>query len=307
MMFINSIKLFGSNWVKVLKFLLYYVVIWGLCFALFLPVFFEIKDVVLENLQSEQIQSCLVGVFQGGLGENLYKIIHIVLITCADIFAANLGMAIYGLIVAFVFLPFLISIGKFAFDEMLYSYMTSKAKIGFFSALVKTLKRSVLFSLCRTGYNIIFLAGVFAVVYGFGQISNAFFITYFLPLTLFVVLVLLFSLNQIIILGWAPATIVFDCNVFSAYRKGVKAVKRHFWTIFGTTGLFFILFWALSMIFGVYVLIALIPIMAAMLCVYNMVVFFYSQGMRFYVNENNILTPKKLEEVDNINKTAYIL
>ena len=307
MMFVNSIKLFGSNWVKVLKFLLYYVVIWGLCFALFLPVFFEFKDLVSSNFQSADMFSSFSGVFQGALGTNLHNIMQTSYLTLIDVFKANLGLAIYGLIVVFVFLPFFINVGKYALNEMLYSYMTSKAKVGFFSALVKSLKKSVPFALCKTFYNILFFAITLAIVYGIGLVEDAFFISYFLPLVIFIVLVLLFTLNQITVLGWAPASIVFDCNVFSAYRKGVKAVKRHFWSILGTTIIYFFLFWALAMIFGVYSLIVLVPIISALLCVYNMVVFFSSQGMRFYVNENKILTPKKLEEVDNINKTAYIL
>ena len=307
MMFVNSIKLFGSNWSKTLKFLLYYIVIWGICFALFLPVFFEFKDLVVANVQSANTLDSFNGVFKGALGTNLHNIIHTSFLICVDAFNANLGLAIYGLVVVFVFLPFFINIGKYALNEMLYSYMTSKTKIGFFSALVKGLKRSVVFSLCKTFYNILFFAIAFSAVYGIGLVEDAFFISYFLPLVIFFVLVLLFTLNQITVLGWGPASIVFDCNAFSAYRKGIKAVRRHFWSIFGTTLIYFLLFWALAMIFGIYSLIVLVPIISALLCIYNMVVFFSSQGMRFYVNEKNILTPKKLEEVDNINKTAYIL
>ena len=307
MMFVNSIKLFGSNWTKVLKFLLFYVVIWGLCFVLFLPAFFEFRSIVAVDFQSASLFDSFVGVFNGGLGQNIFNIIQTAVAICVDVFEANLGLAIYGLVVSFVFLPFFINIGKYTFNETLYSYMTSKAKVGFFSAFVKSLKKSIPFALCKTAYNIVFLGIVLAVVYGFSCVEDAFFVNYILPWVLFLVLVLLFSLNQIIIMGWAPASIVFDGNVFSSYRKGVKAVKRHFWSIFGTTIIFFLLFWALSMVFGVYVLLVFTPIMAALLCVYNMVVFFSSQGMRFYVNDNKILTPKKLEEVDNINKTAYIL
>ncbi len=307
MMFVNSIKLFGSNWVKALKFLLYYVVIWGICFALFLPVFFEFKDLIVAELQNGDILKSFTGVFQGQLGVNLHNLIWLSASILLQVFSANLGLAIYGLIVAFFFLPFLINVGKYTLDVMLYSYMTSKAKVGFFSALVKSLKKSLMFALCKTLYNMIFLALTFSVVYGVGLVNNLYFITYALPFVLFVLLVVLFTLNQITILGWAPASIVFDCNVFSAYRKGIKAVKRHFWAILSTTILYFFLFWALILVFGAYTLVALAPIMTALLCVYNMVVFFASQGMRFYVNERNILTPKKLEEVDNINKTAYIL
>ncbi len=305
MMFVNSIKLFGSNWAKVLKFLLYYVVVMGLSFALFLPAFFEFKDLLTTSLYSGM--NSFSGILAGSLGEGLHEMIVSTWGIVVSAFAKNLGLAIYGLIVLFVFMPFFVNVGKYTFYEMMYSYMTSKSKIGFFSAFALGLKKSLLFGLAKTFYNIIFLGATFSCVYAIGLIEDVAFIAHALPIIIFVLLVVLFSLNQILVLGWAPAMNVFDCNVFVGFRKGIKAVRRHFWSILGTTALYFVLFWTICLVFGLYPLVALTPIMTVALCVYNMVVFFTSQGMRFYVTNNKILTPKKLEEVDNINKTAYIL
>lgn len=305
MVFINSLKLFGSNITKALKFFLFYIVVWGLCFALFLPAFFAFKDLLASHFQT--LSSAYSGVFVGSLGTNISNLINVSFQSLKDIFSSNLGLAIYGLIVIFVFLPFFVNVGKYTLDEMLYSYMTSKNKLGFFSALVKSLKKSLLFAVTKTFYNLFFLGVTLLCVFGLGQIQDTTFVTYFLPLCVFLILVLFFTLFQLTVMGWVPAMIVFDCNVFAAYRKGFKAVKRHFWAVFGTTLLYFVLFWAIVMIFGIYSLIVLIPVMTALLCVYDMTSFFTSQGMRYYINASKILTPKKLEEVDNINKTAYIL
>jgi len=307
MMFVNSLKLFGSNFTKTLKFFLYYIVVLGVCFALLLPSFFEFKDMLAEIFASAKLN--IFGVFNisSGLGLGLRSLVFVVLYACVEMFKANLGLAIYAFVVMFVVLPFLVNIGKYALDEMLYSYMTSNTKLGFFSALIKGLKRSVPFAICKTLYNLVFSAIVFAAVFGLAMISNEIFVTYFFVIIVFLVLVLLFTFNQISVLGWACASIVFDCNVFSAYRKGIKAVKRHFWSIFGTTVLYFFLFWLVGLLCGACSFVVLIPLMTCLLCVYDMTVFFTSQGMRFYINNNKILTPKKLEEVDNINKTASIL
>ena len=305
MVFVNSLRLLRSNWSKALKFFLYYIVVWGICIALFLPVAFEFEQIFSSNFN--EISGYFAGVFKGNLGENLHGMIVTAGDAIVDIFDANVGLAIYGLIVVFVILPFVINVGKYTLECMLYSYMTSKNQIGFFSAFVKNLKKSVLFALCKVGYNLIFLAITISAVFGLGLVEDETFVRYLLPLAEILVLVLLFTLNQILVLGWAPASIVFDCGVFTAFRKGVKAVRRHFWKIFGVTFCYFLLFWALVMIFGVYTMIVLVPVMTILLTVYNMTVFFTSQGMRFYVNDSQILTPKKLEEVDNINKTAFLL
>lgn len=305
MVFINSIKLFGSNFTKALKFFLFYIFVWGLCFALFLPAFFGFKDLIVSHLQA--VSSTYVGVFAGNLGINIAILILTIFETLKQLFVTNVSLAIYGIFVIFIILPFFVNVGKYTLDEMLYSYMTSKSKLGFFSALVKSLKKSLLFAITKTFYNLLCLLIVGFVLFGLANVPSLFFISYILPFCVFVILVLFFTIHQLTVLGWASAMIVFDCNVFVAYHKGLKAVKRHFWTSFGTTFLYFFLFWALIMIFGVYTLIALIPFMTALLCVYDMTAFFTSQGMRFYVNDTQILTPKKLEEVDNINKTAFIL
>lgn len=305
MVFVNSLRLLRSNWSKALKFFLYYLVIWGISIALFLPVFFEFKGLFVDNFK--ELSSCFAGVFKGNLGQNIHSMINVASDTICEVFSANLGMAIYGLLVVFVLLPFLVNIGKYTLDSMLYSYMTSKSKVAFFSALVKNLRKSLLFALCKVVYNLVFLAITISAVFGLGLIKDKTFIKYVLPLAEIVVLVLLFTLSQILVLGWKPALIVFDCGVFTAFRKGVKAVGRHFWKIFGATFCYFLLFWALIMIFGVYTVIVLVPVMTILIAVYDMTAFFTSQGMRYYVNDTQILTPKKLEEVDNINKTACLL
>ena len=305
MVFINSLKLFKSNWLKVLKFLLYYIVIWGICFALFLPVFFEFKGLVSENFSAAGVK--FFGVFSGAFGANIQNFFSAAIDTFFDVFGANVGMAIYGFLVVFVFLPFLINIGKYALSSTLYYYMTSNSESGFLSALVKSLKKSVVFALAKTFYNLVFFSLLGIAIYGLTTFGNTIYVKYCLWIVVFLAISLFFALQQVTILGWIPALIVFDCNIFKAYQKGVKAAGRHLAKTFATALAFFLIFWAFIMIFGAYILALFVPLMAGLLCVYGMTQFFTSQGMRFYINANKILTPKKLEEVDNINKTAFIL
>ena len=305
-MFLNSIRLFGSNWSKSLKFFLFYVVVWAVSVALFLPVFFHFKSVIVPFLQ-DSTATVFVGVFKGSIGQNLLTLSLSFFTLIGQMFSQNLWLSIYSTIVIFFILPLLINIAKYSLYQMLYSYMTSKAKVGFFSALVKSLKKSLPYSLCKTILNLLFFVVLFGAIYGLANVQNPIFRTYCFAIVVFVLLILLFTLYQICVLGWAPSMVVFDCNVFVGFRKGFRAVKRHFWKIFITTLLYFTLFWAIIMLIGVYTMLVLIPFATALLCMYDMVVFFTSQGMRFYINDSQILTPKKLEEVDNINKTAAIL
>lgn len=305
MSFLYSLKLFGNNATKALKLLIYYIAIWGVCFALLLPVGFAFKDLISSGFK--EISSSFMGVFQANFGQGLFALIGSICGFISTIFVSNPALASYGLIVLFLILPILINIGKFTYSEMIYRYMTSLAKVGFFSTLVRSLKTSVVYAILRTLHNLLFVAIAIFGIYGLAQVQNTVFIAYLLPLLTYVVLVVVFTANQLLVLGWMSALIVFDCNVFCAYKKGIKAVGRHLLSTFGTTTLYFVLFWALVMIFGIYTLLVLIPLFSALICVFNLVVFFTSQGMRFYYTKQNIRTPKKLEEVDSIHKTAYLL
>jgi hypothetical protein len=280
-------------------------VVLGIAAALLLPVFFAFKSIFSSNLNP--VLDAFAGVFKGKLGQNLHSLAKITIDVVGEIFKANAGIAAYGIIVIFVIVPFVVNIGKYTFNFMLYSYMTSKNEIGFFSALVKTLNKSTLYALCKLAYNIIFVAVVLAATLGLGIIENEVFITHLLPLVEILALVILFATSQILVLGWVPALIVFDCDVLTAFRKGLKAVRRHFWKIFITNCVYFLVLWAIYFVFGAYTLVVLLPVMTILLAVYDMIAFFSSQGMRFYVDETQIMTPKKLEEVDNINKTAFLL
>lgn len=305
MMFLNSLKLNFSNWKKTLKFFLYFLVVWGVCFTLILPCFFEFKTLIATNFQARDVR--MFGIFADGYGRGLQNVLSCCSESLVDSFQTNAPLASYGLIVAFVFLPFFINIGRYAYLEMLDNYMSSHNEIGFFSALVKSLKKSVPFALCKILHLIVFITIVLFSLYGLSLISNEGFVNYGLIIVALLLLTILFTFNHILVLGWASASIVFGCNVLSAYKKGLKAVCRHFWSIFNTTFLINLVFWAISFMGGVYAFLIMIPIGNCIFCLYDIVAFFTSQGMRFYISDTKIMTPKRLEEVDKISKTAFIL
>lgn len=307
MTFLNSIKLFGSNWDKVWKLFLYYLFVWGVTICLLLPLFFEFGGVIKSNIQETEIVSAYSTIFHtsfGGYLSNLFVLVYTIFLECV---AQSVGLVIYGLIVLFIFMPFLLNIGKYAICEMLYGYMASKTKIGFFSAFFKTLNKSILYSLCKTLYSVFFLALTTYLVFLLGMVKNQFFITYFLALCEIVLLTVLFTLNKVTTACWASASIVFGVSVAKAYVRGVQVVFRRFWRTIPVAFVIFILFFLLTFVAGVYSLVITVPFIAILLCMFDMVTFFTSQGMRYYVNKTTILTPKKLEEVDNINKAKYIL
>lgn len=307
MTFVNSVKLFFSNWEKVLKLFLCYIVVWGISICLLIPVFLEFENVITSNINSTFDLTTYSTVFHQSFGGYLHTIFLTIFNILTDCFNANVGLLVYGFIVLFIIMPFLINVVKYAIYETLYGYMASKSKVGFFSALVKTLNKSLLYSLMKTFLNLIFYALITYLVFLLGLIEDVTFQNYYLALCEFLILVVLFTHNKIVTTGWAPAIIIFGCSVPTGFIRGIKVCHRRFGKTLLVGFLIYVVFFIITFMAGIYSLIITVPIAEALLCMFDMTMFFTSQGMRFYVNNTTILTPKKLEEVDNINKAKYIL
>lgn len=307
MTFINSIKLFCSNWDKVLKLFLYYLFVICVTALLLLPVFFAFDEIIRDNLQNSAVTTNYLTMFHSSFGEYLHGVMSLIVNIVRDAFNANVGLVIYAGIVVCLILPFLFNIGKYVVCEMLYGYMANKSKVGFFSALFKTLNKSVLYALAKTCYDILFMAVILVSVFAVGLVESVNFQTYFLPLCEFLILVVLFTLNKISTTGWAPAIIIFGVSVSKGYRRGVKTISRRFFKTLFVNLISYLVFFLFTYIAGVYSLLLTIPLITALLCTFDMITFFTCQGMRYYINSKIIMTPKKLEEVDSFKKAKYII
>lgn len=307
MAFVNSIKLFCSNLDKVLKLFLYYLFVILVTVLLLLPVFFAFEEIIKTNVQAVFSSTEYLTVFHSAFGVYLHDVMLVISNAVIEAFSANAGLVVYAFLVLFLFLPFLFNVGKYVVCEMLYGYMANKSKVSFFSALVKTLNKSLLYALAKTCYDIIFMAVLSVSVFAVGLVESVNFQIYFLPLCEFLLLVFVFTFNKITTTGWAPAIIVFGASVAKGYIRGARVISRRFFKTFLVNIFLYILFFLFTYIVGIYSMVVTIPLITALLCTFDMTTFFTCQGMRYYINNKIIMTPKKLEEVDSFNKAKYII
>ncbi len=307
MTFLNSIKLFCSNWEKVLKLFLYYLFSLAITALLLLPVILVFKDVINENINSALVTSNYLTVFHSTFGGYLNGVFSLIFEIVSDAFMKNAGLVVYAFLVVAIFLPFLFNVGKYVICEMLYGYMANKSRVSFFGVFFKTLNRSLLYALCKTFYDLVFVAVVVASVFSVGLVENVYFQTYFLPLCVFLILVVAFTLSKVSTTCWAPAMIVLGVSVDKGYRRGARVVARHFGRALFVNLILYVCFFAFTYMVGIYSLVVTVPLLTALLCMFDMITFFSSQGMRYYINSKIIMTPKKLEEVDSFKKTKYII
>ena len=307
MMFKNSLKLLCANFDKVWKLLVYHILSIAVCFGL-LCVFY---DYIVSAGGVAFSDSGLDNAFQTGtlygsnISSGLIAVADFVIIFFKEIFA-NVGIGIYFVIVTFVLLPILLNTGKFVMCEMMYGYMSSCQRQSFTGTYLKTLKSSLVYSLLKTFYSMPFNALIVLSMWSLTRIDNRIF-DYIMPFAFVIVPSLFMAFKETFTAGWAPAKVVYNQNIFKSFMIGMRAVLRRGARVFSTAFIIYLLAIVLSMVLGLYAIIIIIPVLSPLIHIFEMVMFFSSQGMRFYVDSDTILSPKKLEEVDKIEDAKYIL
>ncbi len=312
MMFRNSVKLLFSNFATVWKLLLYYLIITLIGVGLVAPVFSSVVEVFRSHNFFEVLVDLLTTF---NLGTNILSIfasfgtVISTLVACIlDYFVIHTWLAVYLTFLFVVLLPFLYELGGIAAGEILYGYMSSQAQVNFtgriFSSVRKSFKYILAKLLIATPINILIfflIYKVFALTALGGTIKFA------VPLIITLVLCLLVTLRLVLFAGWLPALIVNDCGVWSAFARGIRAVGRRFFRTFSTMLVFVLLNICIDVLFGSIAFLLLVPLGVYFVYIIDFVMFYGSQGMRYYVDADTIISPKRLEEVDRFSRCKDII
>lgn len=308
MMFKNSLRLIATNFDKVWKLLVYHIFSIALAFGL-IAVFYQ-DYLTLAKFAYQEAD--LASIFQSGtifgssIANALTGVADFVIIFFKQLFAFNIWKGIYFCFIVFYFFPVLVNIGKYVTCEMMYGYMSSCRKQSFTGTYLKTLGSSLVYSLIKVLYSLPFNALVVLSMWGLTRVENHIF-DYIMPFAFVLIPALVLGIKSLFNMGWAPAKVVYNHNIISSYTIGIRAVIRRSAEVFSSTFIFYLLAIVISIALGAYSLIIILPIMSPFIYIFEMVMFFSSQGMRFYVDTDTIISPKRLEEVDKIDDAKYLL
>lgn len=311
MMFKNSLKLFVANFSVFWKLLLYKIIIIGICVSLLIPTF----KYWGESLESVNFAEMLTNfatktIFLNisNLLNNLFLLVDAFCEAISIMTNSYLFMFLYTLFVVLIVLPFLFGLSSIPTGEGLYSYMASLSKSSFMATFVSKLGVSCVYSICRTlitlPFVVLFVLGAYWILY-LTTLSGL--IQLFLPIIFVIYFVFMATLILTTLCGWMPATVVFNINPTKSFFKGLKAVFRRYFRVFSS--IFVIIFFAtlFSLMLTSFSLIVLLPLTSVAILMLEMVMFFESQGMRYYVDLDSIVSPKKLEQCDKFNKVKNII
>lgn len=309
MMFKNSCKLLSANFAEVWKLLVYHILSIGLCFG-FLAIFHKDFITYFNIAYQDSGLSAVIGsgtLFgSGNIASALTMVADFVVIYLKVMFTTNAWLGVYFIFIIFYLLPVLMNIGKVVTCELIYGYMSACQKQSFTGTFLKTLKSSLAYSSIKVLYSIPFNILTLLSMWGLTRIQDSVF-DYIMPFAFVIVPAIAMAFKETFNAGWAPAKVVYNHNIAKSYSIGMRAVLRRGTKVFSTAFVFYILAIVLSVVLGLYSIIIILPIISPLLHIFEMVSFFSSQGMRFYVDNDTILSPKKLEEVDKIEDAKYIL
>ncbi len=309
MMFKNSIKLLCANFAEVWKLLVYHIVSIAFCIgllAIFHGQYWEWATLAYNDAGLASVFGS--GTFYGGAGiaNTLTAFANFVIYFFGIMFSSNAWIGVYFIFVTFFLLPLLMNIGKVVTCELMYGYMSACQKQSFTGTFIKTIKSSLSYSLIKVIYALPFNALVVLSMWGLTRLDGKVF-DYIMPFLIALVPALLMAIKALFNAGWAPAKVVYNHNIFRSYKIGMRAVWRKGEKVFSTAFILYLLAIVLSFVLGIYSIIIILPIISPLVHIFEMVAFFTSQGMRFYVDGDTIFSPKKLEENDKIEDAKYIL
>lgn len=311
MIFKNSLKLFVANFSVFWKLLLYKIIAILICVLLLIPTF-NAWSGALSSVNFGELfvnfATNTVFVNTPGLLRNLFIVVEAFMEVLEILLSTNAFMLFYTLFVVLIVLPFLFGLSSIPSGEGLYSYMASLSKSSFSAAFVSKLGTSALYSLIRTlitlPFILLFLCGLYFLLSL--SMQNGI-IQVFLPIILVLYIVTLLAIFVTTLSGFMPATVVFNASPIKSFNKGFKAVCRIYFRVFSSIFVIFFFTTIFSSMLTTFSLIALIPLASVAVLMLEMVMFFESQGMRYYVDLDSIVSPRKLEQCDKFDKVKNII
>ena len=128
---------------------------------------------------------------------------------------------------------------------------------------------------------------------------------------IFLELVLLLAFKYSLFAGWIPTMVVMNYGVLKSLKVSIKNAFRIFSRVFSSSIGIVLTIIIINIVFGLFTFMAglLISVPASYLLfsIFGMVVTYESQGMRYYVDVCNVVTPKKRERSDKLNNMKYVL
>ena len=303
----------GLDW-RILEYVLVcLLIICGLSVAICYPLiqnlseagfFTQIAGLITDNFANLRLDQMFDGIAQ-------------LLVSFAEIVSQNLAtilpFAIVLIVIIEFFGSFLLGLGELAIHDSIYHYMGSNIKLSFSSCFIKNLRKSVKLQLAKlvviVPINLVIIAAFICTVLLFTL--NNFWLSFFAPFLCVLVVVFLNAIKSTIFCAWAPCMVVRNQGVWASLKESVLDVCKNFGKIFGRQLVMSVVFIAVNIAAIILTasvgLFLTIPATILFNSILGMVIYFYINGLKFYVDSDEIISPKKKEDWEPVENLKYIV
>jgi len=256
----------------------------------------EVGDFITANLFNFRIDQILQGI--GVLSNDFLAII--VANTAQLLPLVILLFLIFGVLGSLV-----LGLVEIPLTECIYGYMGSCSRLNFMGYFISNFGRSVKFRLCKlittVPLDLAILVAFFALLQLFtlGGVLNI-----LAPFIIVFALILLISLRQSLFAEWNACIVVNNTGIWKGLRDNFKNIRKNYKTILGTVIISVILAFAINyglsaLTCGVGLFISIPATIVFFNVMYN-VIYFHLNGLRYYIDKDRIITPKKVEDQERM-------
>ena len=316
MLYKNSIKVLFSNFVNVWKAILYFMLIVALSgFLIFLcinSIFKMLQDSGLFNdvatIYSDFLTNLNLTELFASIGEIINSVVDTIIRKFSDIW-----LSFFGIIFVILFLSVFISnLTIMPMCNSINYYMGSLVKNGywnsFFDTFVKNL--NIQFVAYFVTLPIKLLIGVF-VYFSFSLFNYSWVISVLAVILLVGGYVLLSAFKYTLFATWIPTYVITDYSIFKSLKLSIKNVFKQFLRVYGCAVGVVLTIICLNFFLGMFTLLVgllvSIPMSYLLYSSFGMVTAYECQGMRYYVDVYNVITPMKKEMKDKLEDLKFVV
>ncbi len=317
MIITDMLRILGRNhsvlWRLIIYMLVCVLVVGGLSLAICSPLVSELSKLGFFASMEELI----VGLAFNFDIANVFGSVHSFLVGFGALVSQNLSTILPFLIVFLVIFcvgcRFTIGLAELPVVDYVYNTMASNTRLSFGVCFIKNLKKSVKLQLCKLCVSFpVELAIWVASIGGLMLFSlNIAWVSMLLPFLWLAAITLLLTFKHTLFGLWTPAVDIFGGGCWKALHRGFKSLKGNFLAVFGRLLLISFVFVVLNYAMVIFTmsigLILVVPIEFCAYLVFGLVMTFYLNGLRFYVTEKEIISPKKKENWERVSSLKDII
>ena len=310
----NAFRLLGTNFSLVWKNLSYKLIV----FAVFGGIMVAFGLHIVETLKSAGFFNDLSEFWSNMFAMSTLEF-NIALVDLlnsgADIVISNLASLSLNLIaicVAFIFLCVFVNMAQLPMTDVIKGHMSSLTKFGFCGAYLRnfwnSLKQGIVLFLVKLPFwAIIVVSGYY--VLNLMTLSSIWAILS--PMLFALIAIIVISIQNTVFACFTPCLALHNCGVFKALNMGGKTVSKRFYRTWSNNIVFVVFAFVINFVcarytYGVSLLVTL-PATIVMNTIFNLVVYYESQGMRYYIDSNTIIYSKEFSEQDKAKVAKYVI